>query len=193
MNTEKIMLDYVGASSSSDDIILFVPLILIILLVLIGAVAGFPSEANAFIFLLALLTLALLIGGLTWICSNKEMLSFLKANNIYNEAVSDFTRAVPFLDDRIHLSSKYVFSRASCAILRYTDISRVYQYVHNVNFIERNRELHAVDNSGKIWVLCKLETHRAFQSRYNKILDAKLVDVLDFMLYKNPQIAIGYV
>ena len=181
MNAEEKMLDYVGASSNKS---IFVIVALITSVAFIGV--DLPSGAIAYIFLLALLGLLIVV------LSKKDMLSFLKDNNLYDEAISDFTRAVPFLDGRIRLSSKYIFGGNSCTILRYTDISRVYQYVHNVNFIERNRELRAVDNSGKVWTLCKLEVHRAFHSKTNKILDAKLADVLDFILYKNDRIAIGY-
>ncbi len=108
----------------------------------------------------------------------RKMIKILKSNGIYDEAVDDFSTAQPFMDDRIRLGDKYIFGKHYCTILRYTDISRVYQYIYIGKSIAQ-RELHAVDTFGHIWVLCKLG-------------DDRLLDVLDFMLYKNPQIAIGY-
>lgn len=112
----------------------------------------------------------------------KKMLKFLKSRKLYTEAVLDFSDAQSNLTDCIRLGKKYVFGKNHCVILRYTDISRVYQYVLKGRFMEIRRELHAVDNSGKVWHLCELGI----------VPELDLLGVLDFMVYKNPTIAIGY-
>ena len=156
MSAEKEMLKYVRYSIV--QMIFFAPVGLGMSIFFAGAAfREILSGGSIFAFLLALF-IGLLFGLAVFVplLDYREMINFLKDNNIYTEAVIDFSSALPFLNDHIRLGSKYVFGRNFCAVLRYTDIHRIYQYVRSLNLTERNRELHAVDNSGKIWSLCKL-------------------------------------
>ena len=113
----------------------------------------------------------------------RRMINFLKQKNIYREAIADFPVARPFMNNRIRLGDKFVFGGNYCTILRYTDISRIYQYVDKKSLFY-GRQLHAFDISGKFWRLCSLRVLTENQPGLN--------DVLDFIMSKNPRVAIDY-
>ena len=71
------------------------------------------------------------------------MIKFLNAHDIYNEAILDFSTARPFLDDHVRFGNKYVFGKHSYTILRYTDISKVYQFI---NMFAKLTSLNAIEN-----------------------------------------------
>ena len=148
--------------------------------------------ACAFMFLcgggLALFSLACFVGIFVEPIWSRE----LKKNGLYNEALSDFPKALPFLDDSIRLGDKYIFVKRSHRAYRYTEITRIYQHVKNVNGIEDSRELNAVDTSVREFTLCRLNIHRAGKSQHNDRLDTQLSEAVSFMLSKKPTIAVGY-
>ena len=189
---EKEMLKYVRYSIV--QIIFIAPLGLGMSIFFIGAAFHeILSGRSIFAFFLALFIGLLFVAAVfVPLIDYREMINFLKNNNIYAEAVFDFSSAIPFLNDRIRLGNRYIFGRNFCVVLRYSDIHRIYQYVRRVHLTERNRELHAVDNSGKVWSLCKLKVHSEFLPMKNKISDKELIEVLSFMLYKNRKIVIGH-
>ena len=152
------------------------------------------SMGNFDLLFLLFLSIGVLIGwmALRPFRDYKNMLTFLKKRNFYDMAVCDFYSATPFLEDNIRLGHECVFGKSFCTILRYTDIRRIYQYVYKLNFVEWNRELHAVDTQGKVWRLCELKLHSMFNNRKNELADQEVIKVLNFMLYKNNRIAIGY-
>ena len=116
--------------------------------------------------------------------SYRRMINFLRDNGIYQEAVTDFTSAKPFMNDRMRMGDKYLFCKKKCVILRYYDISKVFQE-HDFE-IENRREigrtLNAIDVYGNVWFLCNLETNTDNQPG--------LKEALDFMLSKNNLITI---
>ena len=120
----------------------------------------------------------------------RKMMKFLRDSSIYGDAVIDFASAKSFVDDRIRLGSKYVFGRNCYAVLRYTDIIKVYQHVRKKNFSEWNRELRADDISGKSWCICKLKPHSKLTPGKNDMQDNKLYEALSVMRTKNNAINI---
>ena len=160
----------------------------------LGIVGVYYSiDTSALMFWLCVVaTLVTGWGALTPFRDYISMLRFLRERDIYDEAVYDFYSSLPFMNDHIRLGNEFVFGRNYCVILRYSDIRRVYQYTFKLNFVETNRELHAVDLHGKVWRLCELEVHRMFSARKNELLDEQAAKVLSLMLRKNPRIAIGY-
>lgn len=118
------------------------------------------------------------------------MIKFLKSNSMYDEAIADFSTAQPFLDDHIRLGSKYAFGKHYCAVLKYTDIVKIYQRVRKDILVELDRELCVVDKSGNVWSLCKLDTHIIFTPKANEASDKKLIEIFSFMLRKNNKIVL---
>ena len=134
----------------------------------------------------AAIPVGLLLMGFAFVpsLSYRRMLNFLRNNGIYQEAISDFTSAKSFMNDRMRMGDKYLFCKKKCVILRYYDISKVFQE-HDFE-IENRREigrtLNAVDISGNVWFLCNLETNTDNQP--------ELKEALDFMTSKNNLITI---
>ena len=120
----------------------------------------------------------------------RKMMKFLRDSNIYSDAVIDFASAKSFIDDRIRLGSKYVFGKNCCAVLRYTDITKLYQHVRKRKFSEWSRELRADDVYGKTWCLCKLKPHSKLTPDRNYMQDDKLYEALSVMRTKNSAIDI---
>ncbi len=194
-NTEKEMLHYVR--SSLLERLLLTPFgigISVFFLYLASMALRDLSNASNIVCLIFALLGLLLFGSAAFapFTMYRAMIKFLKRNNIYDEAISDFSTAASFSNDSIRLGNKFVFGKKCCTVLRYTDICRVYQYIRKVNFIERNRWLKAVDKDGETWTLCKLDIHLPLNTKNNTIADKQLLDILNFLLYKNNSIAIGY-
>ena len=117
-----------------------------------------------------------------------RMIKILKAHNVYDDALVDFPTAVPFLNDYIRLGNNYILGKNSYYIYGYKDVCRVYknivttEFYGAVNSTSTDVTLCAIDNSGKKIHLCNLAN----------ISDEDLIKCIEFMLHKNPEIAIGY-
>lgn len=132
----------------------------------------------------AAIPVGLLLMGFAFVpsLSYRRMLNFLRNNGIYQDAISDFTSAKSFMNDRLRMGDKYIFCKRKCIVLRYFDISKVVQDYRFENGQETSRTLNAVDTSGNVWFLCDLKTNTDDQPG--------LKEALDFMLSKNSRIII---
>ena len=182
VRTEREMLRYVRP-----------PIVLVTLIMLgLGLLWLLNDIRYAFEIIVFMSLFYVLLGIPQAIWYYKKMLTFLVEWAFYDIAVYDFYFAQPFLDDRIRLGKKCIYGRSCCTIMRYTDITKIYQYVHKTNYIEDRRELRVVDGEGKVWKLCVLEHHRLFQRQKNELLDEELSEVINVMLRKNRWIHVGY-
>lgn len=100
------------------------------------------------------------------------------------EALPDFDASREMLGGQLRLGEQNLYGKKMGLILPYSDIARMYQYVHKTNFVEDNRLLIALTRNGKRHNVCKLE-------RRGKS-DTELSMVLAFIRAKNPDIQFGY-
>lgn len=96
----------------------------------------------------------------------------------------DFEYAVSMRDDRVRFGEYYIYIKRSGRLLKYSEITQVYQYVHKTNFVEDERALKYVDTNGKHRKMCKLEL------RDNS--NAELSMMVSMILKKNPYVKVGY-
>ena len=182
MNAEKEMLKYVRYSPVFMAVFFPVCLAVSVALVVAGllkisGIMDLPVSWPA-------LPVGLFLLGFVFVpsLSYRRMINFLRDNGIYQEAVTDFTSAKPFMNDRLRMGDKYIFCKRKCVILRYFDIRKVVQDYRFENGQETSRTLNAVDTSGNVWFLCDLKTNTDNQPG--------LKEALDFMLSKNNLITI---
>ena len=159
MNSEDDMMRYVRHSALVTLLIMFGCLALAYILIR-ASLQTISAGKNDFMNVLLLCAgVFAVLGAFMPLVNSRKMMKFLKESNIYGEAVIDFASAQPFLEDKIRIGSKYVFGRKCYAVLRYTDIVKLYQGIHTSKGREVGRELHAVDIAGKDWCIGKLKAH----------------------------------
>lgn len=108
----------------------------------------------------------------------------LEKDSSFASLVEEFHRAVPMQNDQARFGETHIFTKKSLSIVKYSDITRVYQYIHKTNFVEDQRALKCTDVNKKEIVLCKL--------KLKDKSDAELQKMVAFILQKNPKIKIGY-
>ena len=182
MNAEREMLKYVRYSPLLA--VVFAPVFFAVSAWVIVLVLQNMSGATSLLVLLLSLSVGLLGMYLSFypFRNYRKMINFLNNNGMYQEAISDFTSAKPFMNDRMRMGNKYVFGKRQCVILRYYDICKISQASYGTEAGERNRSLKAVDTSGNAWYFCALTPDTDNQPG--------LKEALDFMLSKNNLITI---
>ena len=184
MNDEKEMLKYVRYSSVFLTLFVTVCLAVSVALIVAGLLklSVYPDLPVSKLAL----PVGLLLIGFAFVpsLSYRRMINFLRNNGIYQEAISDFTSAKPFMNDRMRMGDKYIFCRRKYVILRYYDISRVFQDYNLENGLKTSRTLNAVDIYGNVWFLCNLETNTDNQPG--------LKEAVDFMTSRNSGITIDF-
>ena len=184
MNDEKEMLKYVRYSSVFLTLFVTVCLAVSVALIVAGLLklSVYPDLPVSKLAL----PVGLLLIGFAFVpsLSYRRMINFLKNNGLYQEAIDDFVSAKPFMNDRMRMGDKYIFCRRKYVILRYYDISRVFQDYNLENGLKTSRTLNAVDIYGNVWFLCNLETNTDNQPG--------LKEAVDFMTSRNSGITIDF-
>lgn len=108
----------------------------------------------------------------------------LMADPSYPELVADFEKSVSILNGRARLGEIAIYVKRPKNILRYTEITQVYQYVRITNGIESERALKYVNKKGKHRYLCALKRRDESRNEMYQIVGA-IVD-------KNPDVKVGY-
>ena len=143
----------------------------------------FGGDSSGF----ALFPLAL---GIGWLL--KWYFGFNRASKCINELISDgsitsvlsdFQNGKHCLNDNIIVGENYLIGKKSSCVLSYSEITRLYQFVHKTNFVEDQRKLQAVTTSGKTYSLARLE----LKGRSNEELNTLLVEILS----RNAAIKVG--
>lgn len=115
----------------------------------------------------------------------KDIRFFKNADNATLATLAaELHQAVPMRDDDVRFGATHIFTKHSARVVKYSDITRVYQYIHKTNFVEDQRALKCTDVNKKEIVLCKLELKDKS--------DEELQKMVAFILQKNPKIKIGY-
>ena len=77
-----------------------------------------------------------------------------------------------------------MFGKGMGTIIKYKDISNIYQYVHKTNLVEDKREIRVEKVSGEEIKLCKIYL--------NGKSDDELIILMNYILEKNPNVQIVY-
>ena len=101
-----------------------------------------------------------------------------------NELLYDFENAGRAFSDRVILGDSFIIGRGTGAVVPYSEIRRVYQYIHTYNGIEDKRILRAELTNGRKIDLCTLP--------HNGVGNEELNNVMNYMRAVNPRIQLGY-
>lgn len=100
------------------------------------------------------------------------------------EVLEEFENSQSVLNNALSVGTEYMFGKGMGTIIKYKDISNIYQYVHKTNLVEDKREIRVVKVNGEEIKLCKL----SLKGKSDNELKALMI----FILEKNPKIKIGY-
>ncbi len=123
--------------------------------------------------MLALMALFALICGLSTVLKLARLnrkLNDMEAEGRLEQLIGEFEGAKPFLKDAVRLGQTHIFGKRSGNLVPYTDIRRIYQYIHKTNFAEDSRELRATCADGKDYTLCRLPLRGKQSEEVGKIV-----------------------
>jgi len=129
------------------------------------------------LFIVMVLTLLPLI-------RSNRFFKYLEEDAAFDDVSAEFEKAVPMRKNSVRFGENYIFIKRSAKLLKYSEITQLYQYIHKTNFIEDERALKYVDARGKHHRLCKLELGEKSKD--------ELLTMVGMVLSKNPNIKIGY-
>ena len=111
-------------------------------------------------------------------------IEILEKNETLSEVFGEFKNSQSILNDALRLGPEYMFGKGMGTIIKYKDISNIYQYVHKTNLVEDKREIRVEKVSGEEIKLCKIYL--------NGKSDDELIILMNYILEKNPNVQIGY-
>lgn len=115
---------------------------------------------------------------------NKRFLKKIEDSGCADLIYSDFSTATSMRKDLVRFGNTWIFIKNKRKILKYDEITRVYQYIKRVNFVENERALKYVDSNGKHRVLCSLQLRGKSDEELNMMIA--------LILSNNRNVAIGY-
>lgn len=113
---------------------------------------------------------------------NKQIKAFKESGQL-NRVLNDFQFAQPMYNGGIKLGKEYIFGNKCTAIVRYSDIAKIYEYVHTTNSVKDQRILMAELKNGRCIKLCCLKVYK------NTKADEQAV--IEVILRNNPLIELG--
>lgn len=134
------------------------------------------------IFLLFCIFLCSLEGIFKNIKFSNQLLKW-KKNGQISDILRDFECAKPMYDGRVMMGREYAFGKNCSAAIAYTDIDRIYEYVHSTNSIKDQRMIRVKMISGKQCDLCCL---RVFKGKTEEEMA-----IIQTILERNPSVKVG--
>ena len=142
------------------------------------------KPADMFHALFYLVGVALILAALIRLIRSRKFFAAMKDEHLCQSMEQDFDKAMPMRKNSIKFGEQYVFMKRSGRILKYSEITQVYQYIHKTNGVEDQRLLKYVDTKGKTRKMCKLDLRGKS--------DIELTTIIALLLKKNPDIKVGY-
>lgn len=96
----------------------------------------------------------------------------------------DFANAGRAFNGRMVLGDRFIIGRNTGTVVPYSEVTRVYQYIHSTNGIEDSRILKATTFEGRTIDLCSLPGRGKGDDELNQ--------VIDYMISRNGKIRVGY-
>ena len=126
----------------------------------------------------------MLVIGLRSMLDYPRYITALEQSGKLRLILQDFSQAHSMVNDGIRFGHKLLYSKGAGRVMSYSEIVRVYQYIHRTNFVEDRRELRCTTRDGKTLTLCRLKTRGKSDG------DVRLAVMM--IHQKNPSIQIGY-
>ena len=143
-----------------------------------------PNITIGVFFVCLIIGIAVLLFALrTWMKHDQYMQAVEQSGNMM-WILQDFAHAGSLARGELRFGQYYLYAKGHGTFLSYSEITKVYQFVHKTNFIEDMRQLKYVDREGKEKVLCRLKTRGKS--------DADVRMAVTLLYRKNPNIRIGY-
>lgn len=127
------------------------------------------------------------IGFIIWGVKSPQLyqkkLDELDANGDMPDIISDFHSGGRAFKDNLIFGNRLLIGKGTGEIIKYEDITRVYQTIHRTNFIEDGRTLTAVTSDNKTHQFCNLKV-------FGKSND-ELEQVVGYIVSRNPSVQVG--
>ena len=120
---------------------------------------------------------------LAFIHQANKSLSIIENNGEMQILLNDFKNGSQYFKGSLILGQKFVIGKNSGTVLAYTDVVRIYQYVHKTNFFEDMRVFKAVNNKRNVINVCPLPLRGKGDCEFNT--------AANIILSKNPNVKVG--
>lgn len=120
---------------------------------------------------------------LAFIFQVKKSLSLVDKNGDMQILLDDFKNGIQFFKGSLILGQRFIIGKNSGNVLYYSEIIRIYQYIHKTNFVEDMRVLKAVNNKRNVINICALPLRGKG--------DSELTIAINHILSKNPNVKVG--
>ena len=186
------MKKYLRPRILSRELTLLIPSVLIVCITVLYFVCGiiiyfetgfFPSDMWGFLIVLLCLVVFCFFEGIYKSVKFRIQLRKWESSEEIYHIIKDFERAIPMYDGRIMMGTKYAFGKNCSVAIAYTDIDRVYEYVHTTNVIRDLRILRVRMINRNTHDLCYLKVYRKKPSEEMAIIQT--------ILEHNPSVKVG--
>lgn len=130
------------------------------------------------------------VGGMLFVLALNAIRSFpryiqsLEESGQMQPLLLEFSQSRTVYNDNLRFGYHNLFAKGFGSVLPYSDIVRVYQYIHRTNFVEDRRELKIINRKGQELTLCQLKTRGKS--------DNDVRQIIGMLLYYNSSIQVGY-
>lgn len=159
------------------------PIIIGAVLFVFGSVGAIVAGVGGATVVLGIIALLIMSKTVITKMDVGDLLKSLRKQGILSTVIMDFKHASPCMDNAIKLGSTYLFGENTGTLVKYEEISKIYQWIHKTNFVEDKRELRIVLQSGNTRCLCNLPLKGEADHEVAKICVA--------VKMKNPSVQIG--
>ena len=150
---------------------------------LIGIFMG--GELTPFYHVLVILFGAAIAAGCIYsIIKYNNKIKQFESNGEMVTILSDFRNGTRAFDDKLIAGQVWLIGKKTGTIIKYSDITRMYQTVHKTNYVEDGRSVTAVTKDGKTHELCKLKLRGKSNDELNNFFA--------YINSRNPEIHFGY-
>ena len=157
---------------------------LLLLLMLLGPGLRGEDLPVGGLVLLAIIGLLFSVKPLFTLSQIGRIIQREKDVNRLDRMLNDYQNSLPLCGDKVKTGQEYIFGKNVGSIVRYDEITKVYQYIHKTNFAEDKRQLKADIRGGGTKVVCNLKLKGKD--------DEELKKLLAVILSKNPEVKVGY-
>lgn len=159
----------------------------VILLVLCVYFMLFGKDAE---MLIITIVSGIVMFGLIFAYVSQDYLIYIKKMKIIEQQgnmpvlLFDFKNGGPAFNDYLRVGGRYLIGKKTGTMVSYDEIARIYQYVHQTNFVEDSRMLKVKTTNGKTYSLCRLPLKGKADDEVNH--------VISYILSVNGNVQVGY-
>ena len=143
-----------------------------------------PNITIGVFLMFLIIGILLILFAVRSLMNHNQYIQSLEKSGQLHRVLQDFAQAGCLVDGKLRFGQYCLYAKGHGKLLPYSDIARVYQYVHKTNGVEDMRELKYVNREGKERSLCRLKIRGKS--------DADVHMAVTMLYRKNPNIQIGY-